>query len=70
MALVKEDLPTVLHEMDRSRFKDLVQLIFHRFTVEGQGGSRNRTGEVGSWEFTPEFQEFWLTHSNGLVDLR
>ena len=69
LALVQEDLATVLHQMERSRFKELIQLIFRRISVEGRGGTRKRTGETVSWEFSPEFQEFWLTHSKDMVGL-
>ena len=39
------------------------------FSLPVPGGSRNRKGEVVSHEFTPEFQELWITHSKGVVGL-
>ena len=69
MALVQEDLPRLLAGMDRERFRDLLRLVLRRVAVEATGGPRNRVGDVTSYEFTPEFQELWLTHSHGMVGL-
>ena len=69
VALVQGDLHSVIAEMDREKFRDVVHLVLKKFCVVASGGSRNRKGEIVSHEFTPEFQELWLTHSNGVVGL-
>ena len=67
LELVEQDLPGILASMDRGELKELVQLVLRRFTVEATGGPRNRVGHVSTYEFTPEFQDFRLTLSNGMV---
>ena len=59
----------MLGAMDREKLRDLLCLMVKRFSVVANGGPRNRKGEVVSYEFTPEFQELWLTHSHGMVGL-
>ena len=53
--------------MDRERLRDLMRRVLRRVSVVAKGGPRDRVGEVVSYEFTPEFQEFGYTHSNGVV---
>ena len=69
VALVEGDLHSVIAEMDREKFRDVVRLVLKKFCVLASGGSRNRKGQIVSHEFTPEFQELWLTHSTSVVDL-
>ena len=47
--------------MDRKKLKALIGLVLTRFSVEVTGGSRQRIGQVMGYEYTPEFQEFWVT---------
>ncbi len=70
IALVERDLPAVLKGMEKEKFRELMRLVLKRVAVRAVGPWNRRTGEVVSYTFTPEFQEFWLTHSNGLVELR
>ena len=70
LAAVQGSLATVMADMERERLRALVQLVLRRFSVEGYGGPRNRKGRVTAYEFTPEFQEFWLAHSQRMVGLR
>ena len=67
MVMVNQDLPSVLAQMDRDRFRDLMRLVLRKFTVTATGGPRRRVGEVATYQFTPEFQDFWLTHSDAGV---
>ena len=69
VTLVESDLHSVLADMDREKLSDVVRLVIRKFSAVASGGPRNRQGQVVSHEFTPEFQELWLTHSHGVVDL-
>ena len=69
LAVVQGDLSGVLAGMDRERLRELMRLVLRRVSVKATGDPRNRVGYVVSYEFTPEFREFWLTHSNGMVEL-
>ena len=60
----------MLAGMNRDRLRDLLRLVLRRVAVEAHGGPRNRAGEVTSYEFTPEFNEFCLTHSTSMVEPR
>ena len=67
LVAVQVSLPSVLASMEREKLKAFVQLVLRRFSVEAYGGPRNRKGRVTAYEFTPEFQELWLTHSHCMV---
>jgi DNA invertase Pin-like site-specific DNA recombinase len=69
LAAVQGSLATVLASMGRERLRAFAEIIFRQFSAEGYGGPRIRKGRVTSYEFTPEFQEFWLTHSQRMVGL-
>ncbi len=70
LAAVQGSLPAVLASMERERLKAFAGLVLRRFSVEAYGGPRNRNGRVTAHEFTPEFQEFWLSHSQCMVGHR
>ena len=70
MKLVSQDLPGLLKEMEAERFRDLTRLVLRRFSVKVSGKWNKRRGQVESYEFTPEFKDFWLTHSTKVVELR
>ncbi len=67
LSVIESDLASVLNGMDRLQLQDLVRLVFKRFSVEAQGGPRNRTGRITSHEFRSDFQDFWITHSKRMV---
>ena len=69
LELLQSSLSAVLATRERERFRAFSELIFRHFSAEGYGGTRNRKGKVTLYEFTPELQEFWLTHLRRLVGL-
>ena len=60
---VERDFAVLLAEVDRGKVRELARLVLKKFSVVASGSSRNRNGQVVSYEFNPEFQEVWLTHS-------
>ncbi len=56
--------------MDSGKLQELVRLVLRRFSVEVTGPWNARESRVESYEFTPDFKDFWLTLSPGVVEPR